>query len=130
MAAGRGGGAHGQAGAWKARAPGWHRAGQAQRAAPSYTPFAFTPSCCRPRNGLWPQLYPHHTAPGPGAPGWDPAGPLWPTRRPGFSLEGPGKWEMADEAETGSAGLWFAGSDLFFISSRFAEIYENVFLVP
>lgn len=38
--------------------------------------------------------------------------------------------EMADEAEAGSTGLWFEGSDLFFISSRFAEIYENVFLVP
>lgn len=50
-------------------------------------------------------------------------------RTPGFSL-GPRKWEMADEAETGSVQLLFAGSDLFFISSRFAEIYENVFLIP
>lgn len=94
-------------------------------------PLAFTPQMsAAPLNGLWLQALSPSLSPWPGAPGWDRAGPLWPRRRPGFVLEGSRKWEMAGEADTGSVGLWCAGSDLFFISSRFAEIYENVFLVP
>ena len=127
MAGGRGGGDSRQAEAWGThrawRAPRLDRAWQLQRIS-----SGALPSPPQQRPGLQssvPVTQPTTQAPLPQA--WlSPCGPC----RCRASSWGPRKWETADEAGTRSVRLWFTGSDLFFFSSRFAEIYENVFLIP